>query len=95
LYDVPEASRGDVVDRTRDVVRRPEDVEVRAAASLLLRAAGTLAAIADELDDLRGQPLDEDRRDRRDFLLRQQRRARASYEEALRRFRRARPPKAG
>jgi hypothetical protein len=80
------------VDRTDEVVRRPEDMEVRAAASLLLRAAGSLAAIADQLDDLRGQPLDDERRERRDFLLHHQGRARASYEEALRRFRRARPP---
>jgi hypothetical protein len=78
-------------DVAGDAMRRPEDVEVRAAASLLLRAAGALASIADQLDDLRGQPLDEERRERRDFLMRQQGRARASYDEALRRFRRARP----
>jgi hypothetical protein len=79
------------MDRASDVMRRPEELEVRAAASLLLRAAGTLAAIADQLDDLRGRPLDDERRERRDFLLHQQGRTRASYEEALRRFRRARP----
>jgi hypothetical protein len=46
----------------------------------LLRAAGRLAALSDELDELRGRALTVDERDTRDSLLREQRETRARFE---------------
>jgi hypothetical protein len=66
----------------------PVEVELRAVASMILRAAGALSAIEDRLDDLRGHALDDEQRERRDWLLEQQRRARQRHDEAMRRWQR-------
>ena len=66
--------------------RRAAEYTRRAAGNAMLRAAARLAAVADALDDLRGQDLDQDRRERRDWLLQEQWAARRRYEEAFSRF---------
>ena len=71
-----------------DPTTAPVDIELRAVASMLLRAAGALSAIEDQLDTLRGHALDEEQRERRDWLLDQQKRARARHDEAMRRWQR-------
>ncbi len=74
---------------------RAVDVELRAVATMLLRAAGALSAIEDQLDDLRGQALDDEQRERRDWLLDQQRRARHRHDEAIRRWQRVQERRLG
>jgi hypothetical protein len=48
----------------------------------MLRAAGRLSAIADELDRLRGRPLTAEQRATRDRLLREQQQTQARFEQA-------------
>ncbi len=72
-------------DTDSDMDDRPR-VARRAAANAMLRAGARLAAVADALDDLRGQSLDPERRERRDWLLQEQWAARRRYEEAFARF---------
>lgn len=64
----------------------PTDVSRRAAGNAMLRAAARLAAVADALDELRGRDLNQEQRERRDYLLQEQWTARRRYEEAFARF---------
>jgi hypothetical protein len=69
----------------------PSQVEdrntTRSLLDSMLRAAGRLSAIADELDSLRARSLSSDQRDARDRLLREQRDARTRFDHAEARLR--------
>ena len=61
--------------------------QTRLLLNVLLRTAGRLSAIADEIDGLRGQRLSADQRARRDRLVREQDQIRATFQQIETRLR--------